>query len=335
MGLLSIIVINYQSSHLIHDCLNSLYRETRKTNFEIIIVDNHSEDGSRERLTQAFPNIIWIQMNDNAGFARANNQGIRHAKGDTILLLNPDTIIEGAAIDECYEQFISSPYIACSVQLLNPDRSPQITGNYFMTGGLNCLLPLPYLGSFLGGTAKFLGIKSPNIPDAIRPVEVDWVNGAFLMVKKHAFDKAGLMDEDFFLYAEEAEWCYRLRQTGKICLFGNIHILHLQGETANQVFGSAGKGYYNLFNRKGLQIMVSNFVRIRKQYGIFWFLLNLMVYTIEIPVFLIGILLSKLLFGRKAKYSFSQLIQFTGNLVTIWGLIFTIIRNRPHFYKVL
>ena len=67
------------------------------------------------------------------------------------------------------------------------------------------------------------------------------------MVKREAIDKAGLMDEDFFLYAEESEWCGRLRKVGRICLFGELNVIHLQGETINQAFGSDGKGYYNLF----------------------------------------------------------------------------------------
>lgn len=335
MSLLSIIIVNYRSSQLIHDCLQTIYRETQKIDFEIIVVDNASQDDSRVKLEQAFPDIHWVQMNYNAGFARANNEGIRNSKGDAILLLNPDTLIVSEGIYKCFQRFLSSSFIACGVQLLNPDQSPQISGNYFMTGGLNCLLPLPYLGNLIGAIGKLFDVKSPSIPEATQNLEVDWINGAFLMVKKPAIEKSGLMDEDFFLYAEEAEWCYRLRKIGKICLFGDIHVIHLQGETANEIFGSLGKGYYNLYNRKGLQIILSNFVRIRKQFGIFWFLFNLVFYTIEIPVFFVGLILSRLFYGKKAKFSFNEFSQYTRNMVIIWGLSFTIIGNKPHFYKVL
>ena len=335
MSDLSIIIVNYRSSQLILDCLKTIYRETKNINFEIIIADNDSQDESKIKLEKAFPEIRWVQMNYNAGFARANNEGIRNSKGDIILLLNPDTLLESDAIDQCYQRFVSSPYIACGVQLLNPDRSPQISGNYFMTGGLNCLLPLPYLGNLLGSMGKLLGVKSPSISDARQMMEVDWINGAFLMVKKQAINEAGLMDEDFFLYAEEAEWAYRLSKAGKVCLYGDIHVVHLQGETANEIFGSPGKGYYNLFNRRGLQIILSNFVRIRKQFGVFWFLINLMVYTLEIPVFFVGVLLTNLIFGRKAKFSPGDLYQFIKNMAAIWRLTYTIIKNKPHFYKVI
>ena len=93
--------------------------------------------------------------------------------------------------------------MACGVQLLNVDRTPQISGNYAMKGGLNYLLPLPFIGNILKFFATILKVKKPNIPEAKDVVEVDWINGVFLMVKKQAIDIAGLMDEDFFLYAEE------------------------------------------------------------------------------------------------------------------------------------
>jgi GT2 family glycosyltransferase len=118
-------------------------------NFEWIIVDNQSNDNSNEQIISKFPFVKWIDMSYNAGFARANNEGIRQSKGEAVLLLNPDTVILNDAINQCYQRFVRSRYIACSVQLLNGDKTPQITGNFFMKGGLNHLLPLPYLGAFL------------------------------------------------------------------------------------------------------------------------------------------------------------------------------------------
>ncbi len=127
------------------DCLTTLYAQPSELPFEVIVVDNASGDNSRELVTGAFPQVRWIQMLYNSGFARANNEAIRAAKGDTVLLLNSDTLIEDNAIGQCYTFLRSSEYIACSVQLLNPDRSPQISGNYAMRGGLNYLLPLPLI----------------------------------------------------------------------------------------------------------------------------------------------------------------------------------------------
>ncbi len=332
---LSIIIVNYKSAALLLDCLRSLYAETKSTYFEVIIVDNHSEDNSKQTILHEFPAARWIQMGYNSGFARANNEGIRQSNGDTVLLLNADTLIENKGVDQCYRHFVQSEYVACGVQLLNADRSPQISGNYFMKGGLNYLLPLPYLGDFFKFLGEFFKVKKPNVPDADSTIEVDWINGAFLMVKKSALEKAGLMDEDFFLYSEEAEWCYRLKKYGRLCIFGSIKVVHLQGETSNKIFNSAGKGYYNLYDRKGLQIMLSVFVRLRKQFGIGWFCMNLLFYLADIPVFFAGLILSKIFSGKKAKYSFGQFKGYCKNVLAIIRFTPLIIRNKPHFYKVL
>jgi len=282
---------------------------------------------------EQYPFIKWIDMSYNAGFARANNKGITESSGDIVLLLNPDTLMQDDAIEQCFRRLAASVYVACGVQLLNPDGSPQISGNYAMRGGLNYLLPLPYAGNWLKRLGDMGGVQKPNVPHATVETEVDWINGAFLMVKKTAIEKAGLLDEDFFLYSEEAEWCSRLKKTGPLCIWGDLHIVHLQGEISNKSFGSAGKGYYNLFDRKGLQIMMSNFVRIRKQFGVPWFLLQLLFYTLEVPVFFTGLLLSAL-FSRR-RYSWQQFRGYCSNLWVLWRKSPVILRNRPYFYKFL
>jgi hypothetical protein len=332
---LSIIIVNYKSAGLVLDCLKTVYAETTAISFEVIVVDNQSNDGSREIVLRAFPGVKWIDMSYNAGFARANNAGIRQAAGESVLLLNADTLIKNKGIEKCYQQFAGSKYIACGVQLQNTDGSPQISGNYFMKGGLNYLLPLPYFGDFVKSIGNIFKVKKPNVPDADATIEVDWVNGAFLMVKKMAVAKAGLLDEDFFLYSEESEWCYRLRKEGPIAIFGDIKVTHLQGETTAKFFNSAGKGYSNLFDRKGLQITLSMFVRLRKQFGTGWFFVNLFFYLIDIPVFFVFLLLSTLLFWRKPAYTFSQFAGYCKNMMTILRFTPIILRNKPHFYKVL
>jgi GT2 family glycosyltransferase len=332
---LSVIIVNYKTAGLVIDCLRTLYAETRGIDFEVIVVDNASGDDSSSLIQQAYPSLKWIQMSYNSGFARANNEGIRQSRGGTVLLLNSDTLVEGEAVKESFRLLAASPYIACGVQLLNEDGTPQISGNYFMKGGLNYLLPLPYLGHWVKRAGEMFKVAKPNVPEARALVEVDWINGAYLMVKKEAIDRAGLMDEDFFLYAEEVEWCGRLRKTGKLCIYGQFHVIHLQGASANETFGSAGKGYYNLYDRKGLQIMLSNFVRIRKQFGVGWFLVQLSFYILEIPVFGVGILLSRIGLAGKARFSWTQFRHYCKNVGFVMGKSFIIIRNKPYFYKVL
>lgn len=332
---LSILIVNYKTADLVLDCLRTVYRETTGIHYEVIVVDNASGDNSQEIIQKAYPVVRWIQMSYNSGFARANNEAIRQSNGKIVLLLNSDTLIEDGAIRRCYEEFAGSSYVACGVQLLNVDRTPQISGNYFMKGGLNYLLPLPYLGHWIKRAGEIFKVAKPNVPDATSLVEVDWINGAYLMVKKEAIDRVGLMDEDFFLYAEEVEWCGRLRKLGKICLYGQYHIVHIQGASANESFGSSGKGYYNLYDRKGLQIMLSNFVRIRKQFGVAWFLILLLFYLLEIPVFGLGILLTRIAGRRKIPYSYVQLRQYCKNVGFVLSRSVIIIKNKPYFYKVL
>src|SRR5688572_2235121 len=328
MVFLSIIIVNYKASHLISDCLHSVFKHSVSPGLEVIVVDNFSQDDSESIITTKFPQVLWMQMGYNSGFARANNAGIRAAKGNIVLLLNPDTLNEGNAIEKCVERFAVSEYIACSVQLLNPDQSPQISGNYFIKGGLNQLMALPYVGRFIRWLGYTFKIKKTNLPEAKGTVEVEWINGAFLMVKKQAIEKAGMMDEDFFLYFEEIEWCSRLRKTGKLCIYGDLNVIHLQGSTANEAFGSAGQGYYNVYDRKGLQIMVSGMVRIRKQYGIGWFVFHLLFYLFTIPVFLIGVLITSL-FRRRSSYSFKQFSGYVKNCMKLLSLSSRIIRNKP------
>ena len=329
---LSIIIVNYKTCKLVLNCVASIYKYG-VNNIEIIIVDNDSKDDVETVIKQRYPQISFLQMGYNSGFARANNAGIQKAKGEFILLLNSDTINLDDAINKCCYLLENSNYQAAGVQLLNEDLTPQISGNFAMKGGLNYLLPLPFVGSFLKFVATSFKVRKPSIEKAESTIEVDWINGAFLMVNKEAINKAGLLDEDFFLYAEEAEWCSRIKNHGRLCIFGELNVLHLQGESANIAFDSAGKGYFNLYDKKGLQIMLSNFVRIRKQFGLFWFLFDLMVYLITVPVFFVGTLFQKIFL--KQKYHFGQVKGFTKNIFQTLKFIPKIISNKPFFYKVL
>jgi len=317
------------------DCLQSAAQFASFNNFEWIVVDNDSKDDSKNVILSGFPNVRWIDMGYNAGFARANNKGMQQANGDVMLLLNPDTIILDDAIAKCYQAFVPSTHIACSVQLLNADKSPQITGNFFMMGGLNHLLPLPYLGAVLRSMAFAAKVKKTNVQQAGKEQTVDWINGAFMMVKKQAIDKAGMFDEDFFLYSEEIEWCSRLKRVGTLCVYGDMHIIHLQGEVINDAAKTTGKGYTNLFNRKGLQILVSQHVRIRKQFGVAWFLFHLFAHTFEIPVYFICSFFDNLFHLRNPFAEMKNIAGFTSNVFRLWGLMPVIISNKPHFYKML
>lgn len=332
---LSIIIVNYKSAELIDDCLTSARTFDSFHEFEWIIVDNQSNDNSKQIITSKFPQIVWIEMGYNAGFARANNAGIRIAKGEIVLLLNPDTLVLNNAIENCVNQLANSQNVACGVQLLNKDLSNQISGSNFMIGGLNHLLPLPYLGAFLKLISSFLSVKKPSIEIASEFEKVEWISGAFLMVKKEMIKKAGFMDEDFFLYAEEIEWCSRLSKQGPLMLYGNLHIIHLIGETITKATRSNDSTYLNIYDKKGLQLVLSNHLRIRKQYGIFWFLFQLLNYTLAVPVYLILGFFENILKVRSPLNDLEKAMGLAKNVGIVWWYSLLIIRNKPYFYKVL
>jgi hypothetical protein len=331
---LSVIIVNYQSLPDIIACLKSAFQFESAHSFEWIIVNNDDARPEGDLITSGFPTVKWLNMGYNAGFARANNKGIQEARGEIILMLNPDTIILDNAIEKCFNRLKASKYIAGSVQLLNEDLSPQITGNFFMKGGLNHLLPLPFIGAFLRKLAFALGTKKTNIESASEKEIVDWINGAFLMVKKTAIDKAGLLDEDFFLYSEEIEWCSRLGRQGELCVFGDLSTIHLQGETINRLMNTSDKGYMDLTGKKGLQLIVSQHLRIRKQFGKGWYLLHLFMYTFEIPVWYIFSFFENLFTLQNPFRDWKAASSYTKNMRRLWGLNNRIYSNKPHFYKM-
>ena len=333
---LSIIIINYKSAHHVLSCIESVYKETVLHSFEIIVVDNHSGDDSEERIRSAFPGVTWLQTGYNAGFARANNEGIKIAKGEYVLLLNADTIVLEGALDKTIDLFEQDKdAVACGVQLLNTDGTHQISGAHFMKGSLNFLLPLPYLGRFIRYMGYKLGSKVPSVQTVPDKLEVDWVVGAFLMVKKEVLPASGLLDNDFFMYAEEIEWCSRLRKQGKLYLYGIPKVIHLGGGTSGDYYETEeSENSKNLWNKKGRQILISQFVRIRKQHGGAWFLVMLGIFLFEIPVFIIGLLVEKIVKGKRSRFSWTNVAGYLQNIGVLLRYTIKILRNQPYFYKV-
>ncbi|GAB3012401.1 hypothetical protein GCM10027051_14190 [Niabella terrae] len=336
MSQYSIIIVNYKTPHLVIDCIRSAVTDIRTHEIEVIVVDNDSGDYSEEKIMEAFPFVRFVQMGYNSGFARANNRGIQESKGQIILLLNSDTLDQDGGIIQCFRRFDrESDVVACGLQLLNPDGSPQISGNYVMKGGLNYLMALPYVGRLLRGLALAAGARKPNIPEARDTVTVDWINGAFLMVKKSAIARAGLLDEDFFLYSEEAEWCSRLKKQGRLLIYGDLHVIHLEGGSSNAAYESRSRGYQVLSDKKGYQILVSNFVRFRKEFGPFWYLLHLGMHTFTILIALLILIFTTLFPGEGVRRKWQLWQGYTRNVLGSYQFLIPILFNRKHFYKVL
>jgi len=332
--LLSIIIVNYHSGSLISDCLHSAGPELMDPNtVEWLVVDNSASVDDRELINYQFPFVQWVDMGYNAGFARANNQGMRRAKGQFFLLLNPDTLLKPGVVMNACQRLLNSTYVAAGVQLVHADGLPQFSGSFFMKGGLNHLLPLPYWGTVLKTVFSLFVKKRPAIVEASNHQEVDWISGAFLMVKREAFEKTGGMDESFFLYAEEVEWCSRLGKLGKLVIYGDLQIVHLIGQSIQEASGASDNSYVNLSDKKGLQLMVSNHLRIRKQYGLFWFFVQLLNHTWAVLFSMAVGLMACVFQGKSLIAGFIKWKGFTWNVLKLWSVLPKMIHPGNHFFK--
>jgi GT2 family glycosyltransferase len=144
-----------------------------------------------------------------------------------------------------------------------------------------------------------------------------------------------LLDEDFFMYAEEIEWCARLRRQGKLLLFSEPKVIHLGGGASGDYYAtSENENSKNLWNKKGRQIMVSQMVRIRKQFGLLWFFILFAFFIIEIPLFALCLLVEKIAGLGKSRYHWADVRGYIQNMNVLMQFFFKIVRNRPFFYKV-
>lgn len=334
--LLSIIIVNYNSGKLLLDCLNSAEQDLFDLGkVEWIVVDNSSNQADKKLIADSYPMVQWVDMGHNAGFARANNKGIELSKGQLVLLLNPDTLLKPGVVLATANELTQSNLVAAGVQLIHLDGQPQFSGSNFMQGGLNHLLPLPYWGTWIKKIASLWVQEKPALIEVPAYAEVDWISGAFLMVKKAVIQKAGMLDPEFFLYAEEVEWCSRLGKWGKLAIFGKYTIVHLIGQSIQEAASSEDNSYTNLTDKKGLQLMVSNHLRIRKQYGIFWFLFQLLNYTWTIPVYFVCGFFDAIWNRKPLLKLLQQWCGFTKNVLELWLIAPIIITSKSHFYKYI
>jgi GT2 family glycosyltransferase len=276
--MLSVVIVNYHSTPWLKKLFASVEQWYASDNIEWIVVNNASDPGDQQELLNQFSFVSWLEMGYNAGFARACNKGIGASKGDTVLLLNPDTYFTDYSLVNCYNHLKGSSAVASGVQLYTPDGRPQYSASHFMRGGLNYLLKIPIWGSILKKLASIVNVAKPSLDKAVGTQQVGWISGAFLMAKKEAIDKAGMLDDSFFLYGEEVEWCYRLGKIGTLELYGNLSVVHLEGVNISNASGSEVNDYNYLYDKKGLQLMVSNHLLVRKVYGIHWCLFHYLNY---------------------------------------------------------
>lgn len=232
----SIIIVNWNTKDYLEKCLTSIYETTKDTIFEIIVVDNASSDGSTEIIRSKFSHVTLIENKENSGFGAANNQGIKISKGKYILILNPDTII----LPECLDRLVNfldqhSDVGAIGPKILNPDGTVQLTC------ARNFPTPLTEFFAYSILFRKFLcnkifGNYLMTYWDHNDEREVSALSGSCMMFGRKALDEVGLFDENFFMYGEDLDLCYRIKKGGwKIWFLPNAQIVHYGGQSSSQV----------------------------------------------------------------------------------------------------
>lgn len=231
----SIIIVAWNVRELLYNCLKSVYNETKGVSFEVIYVDNASKDGTLEMVRKEFLKVKIIENEENEGFIKANNQGIKIAKGRYVLLLNSDTVVLDNAIAKTVifaDEHPEAAVVGCRV--LNPDRTLQ--RNCFMYPSiLNMFLAATYLYKIFP-KSKFFGKEEMTWWDFKGVREVETVCGCFSLVRKEAIEQIGLMDEKYFVYGDDPDWCYRFKKNGwKIMFTPAPKIIHCGGQTTRQM----------------------------------------------------------------------------------------------------
>ncbi|MBC8262573.1 MAG: glycosyltransferase family 2 protein, partial [Anaerolineales bacterium] len=250
---LSIVIVNWNVCKLLKRCLHSIMSNlqlpasnfqlpssnlqppTSNLQIEVIVVDNASSDGSVAMIEEQFPQVQLIANSENVGFTVGNNQGIAASRGRYILLLNPDTEIVGDALATMVAYMDKHPQVgALGPQLLNPDGSIQSSRRRFPT------LATAFLESTIlqqwfphnHATRRYYITDRPD--DEVQ--EVDWVTGACLLVRRETIEEVGLLDEGFFMYSEELDWCRRMKaQRWKVVYLPTAKVIHHGGQSSEQV----------------------------------------------------------------------------------------------------
>jgi GT2 family glycosyltransferase len=229
----SIIIVSWNSKGFLLECLESLGAESQAGNMDIIVVDNASTDGSQGSMKEKFPSVKLIQNKTNLGFAKANNIGIRESRGRYICLMNSDIKVLGNCIDRLYKYMEQHPSIGIvGPKLLNPDLTLQTSCKKFPSLW-NALCEAIGLHRILGRFRVFSGNEMHFFAhDSIQ--RVDAIAGAFLMARRDAIEKIGLLDEDFFFYAEDIDWCKRFWNGGwEIVFFPDAVAIHYGGGSSS------------------------------------------------------------------------------------------------------
>jgi N-acetylglucosaminyl-diphospho-decaprenol L-rhamnosyltransferase len=226
---LSIVIVTFNSTADITRCLESLTTSPPRMAHEIIVVDNASSDGTADRIRERWPDVRVMDAGGNIGFARANNLGIRVASGALVLVLNPDTVAGGAAIDALAACLDAHPGIgAAGPRIVDGHGRPELSWGPMISPLAEARQKLLVVGHDRGWRLASAAVERRTTESR----DVDWVSGACLMARRDDLQAIGLFDERFFLYTEDVDLCARLRAHGKRVRFlATVTIVHHRGHS--------------------------------------------------------------------------------------------------------
>lgn len=247
-NILSIIIVNWKTTEFLNRCINSIYINTKKINFEIIVIDNESNNDTDDIL-KYHPEIILIKNPENLGYAKGCNQGIKISNGKYILLLNPDTVILNNALEKLISFADKTPSAGIfGPKLINKDGSLQLSC---------CIFPKVFSKSYM--------LKIENTI-----TNVDWLVGACSLIRREVINDVGYLDEDFFMYGEDMDFCYRTKKRGWNCLFYPLsEVLHIGNVSGDKKWGITRipKAWYGStlkFHKKHHNLFVFNTYRFTR-----------------------------------------------------------------------
>jgi GT2 family glycosyltransferase len=261
----SVVIVSFNTRNLLKECIATLERESGGVAFETIVVDNASRDGSADMVGSEFPDAVLIRSKVNLGFGAANNRGFEVARGKYIVLLNSDAFLRPGALAASLKAMDSDPRVGLAGARLvgranewqpSARMFPSITNEFLTLSGL----------ADKHRASKFFGRMDRTWADPSEPADVDWVPGAYSIIRRDALERAGYFDESFFLYYEEVDLCRRLKKQGyKICYWPDIVVVHIGGESSKTVqhlsMSSAG-------SQLTLWRMRSELIYYRKHHGL-------------------------------------------------------------------
>ena len=255
---LSVIIVNYKTRDKLRNCLRRVFESRTKFEYEVFVVDNDSRDGSVEMVRDEFPKTKLIVNSENLGYAKANNQAARQTSSRYVLLLNPDVEIEPDTLEKILAYADVNPSVGiCGCKILKPDGTLDKASRRSFPNLANSFLYLT-----LGKSDYHLALPDDQI------AEVDSVVGAFMLVRREVIDKVGLLDEDFFMYGEDIDWCWRAKAAGYKVIYAPVTtVKHHKGSSSRKApgralyeFHRAMQIFYDKPYRKDYNFLINFFV---------------------------------------------------------------------------